>query len=67
MRVSQWLRPHAARCQNELDRPESALSSERVNSSSRDDEDPAALLDIRVVILLSVIVSTVCLQVKIVS
>ena len=27
MRVSQWLRPHAARCQNELDRPESALSS----------------------------------------
>ena len=67
MRVSQWLRPHAARCQNELDRPESALSSERVNSCSRDDEDPAALLDIRVVILLSVIVSTVCLQVKIVS
>ena len=26
MRVSQWLRPHAARCQNELDTPESALA-----------------------------------------
>lgn len=49
MRVSQWLRPHAARCQNELDRPESALAG-------RLREDPAALLVIHVVISFFVIV-----------
>ena len=43
MRVSQWLRPHDARCQNELDRPESALAG-------RLREDPAAFLIIHVVI-----------------